>query len=256
MRRTRSAGRTRLPLRGLLPLALALVVWQLVGDPDSPYYPPPSTWWTALSQLQRDGVLLPALGQTMRTFFLALAIAIVVGAGAGAAVGASRASGRAVEPLFELMRTTPPPVIVPIAILIIGSTSTMMTAVVAFAALWPVLLNSAAAMRAVPAVRLEGARSLRLSRAERLFKVVLPSLTPGIMLGLSVAAPLALIVTLVVELLSASGGLGDLLLTAQRSFDAAGVFGLLAVAACVGLALNAVVGELERRMARNWGGAG
>lgn len=45
-----SAGRDRRlaeafpPLRGLLPLALLLAIWQLIGSERSPYFPPPSTW--------------------------------------------------------------------------------------------------------------------------------------------------------------------------------------------------------------------
>ena len=35
---------TTTPVRGLLPLVALLVIWQLTGDPASPYFPPPSTW--------------------------------------------------------------------------------------------------------------------------------------------------------------------------------------------------------------------
>ena len=34
-------------LRGLIPIAVLLGIWQLVGNTSSLTAPPPSTWWTA-----------------------------------------------------------------------------------------------------------------------------------------------------------------------------------------------------------------
>lgn len=254
--RSRFAAASRLSrlLCGLAPLAAGLVLWQLTGDPGSPLYPTPSSWWKALERLQQQGVLLPAVRDTMKVFLLSFGLALVLGAAVGLLVGSSARVARAVGPLFEFFRILPAPTIVPVAALVIGPSLTMSVVVVAFAAIWPVLLNTASSVRSIPEVRLATARTLQLPRRARATKVLLPSVVPGIALGASIAAPQCFIVTLVVQMLSSVGGLGQLLLEAQRSFDSPAVFGLLVVIAALGIALNQLISRAERHALRSWGG--
>ncbi|MNR63327.1 hypothetical protein D3C85_1856040 [compost metagenome] len=64
------------------------------------------------------------------------------------------------------------------------------------------------------------------------------------------AAPLAIIVALLVEMLATRPGIGRLLLTAQRDFDAPGVFALLLTVGLIGVAVNGAFEWLERSAAR------
>jgi ABC-type nitrate/sulfonate/bicarbonate transport system permease component len=241
-------------LCGLVPLLLGLAVWQLVGDPASPLFPTPSSWWTALRELNDQGVLMPAVIDTLKVFLLSFALAVTLGAAVGLLVGSSEVAARALGPLFEFFRILPAPTIVPVAALVIGPSMAMSVIVVTFAAIWPVLLNTSSSVRSIPSVRLAMAQTLRLTRAARVFKVLLPSVVPGIALGASIAAPQCFIVTLVVQLLSSVGGLGQLLLQAQRSFDSPAVFALLVVIAALGVVLNQLISLSERHALRNWGG--
>ena len=59
------------PLRGLLPLVALLALWQAINPQGSPYFPPPSSWWTGLSVLAKNGRLGAALSSTLITFVLA-----------------------------------------------------------------------------------------------------------------------------------------------------------------------------------------
>src|SRR5690606_5682997 len=56
------------PIRGLLPLIVLLVVWQLVGSTSSISFPPPETWITAIRDLAESGILWPASRTTLITF--------------------------------------------------------------------------------------------------------------------------------------------------------------------------------------------
>lgn len=240
------------PLLGLLPLACGLAYWQLLGDESSPTFPPPSTWWHALGTLNTSGVLMPAIGETLKTFALALVLAALVGIGLGMAIGMSRKVDRALGPLLEFCRIMPPPAIVPVAALVIGINTVMSVVVVVFAAVWPILLNTSSAVRSIPAVRIAMARSLRLSKTALLRKVILPSVAPGSVLGIRVATPLCFIVTLLVEILASSSGVGQLLLHSQSNFNAAAVFGLLVVVGVLGLLLSVLIAFIEGRALRRW----
>ena len=68
--------------------------------------------------------------------------------------------------------------------------------VIVFAALWPVLLNTTSGVRSLHPTLLEATRSLQLGAIARVTKIFLPALLPSILTGVRVAAPLAVIVSL------------------------------------------------------------
>lgn len=239
------------PLRGLLPLAVLLAVWQARASEDSPYFPPPSTWIEGLADLWSNGTLWPAAVQTLTTFALALAVATVVGAVLGLVVGASRTADRALGPTLEFARAMPPAAVVPIAALLIGYDTTMKVAVVTFAAIWSVLLNARMGVRSIDPVLLDTARSLRLSRFETARKCLVPALLPAIFLGVRVAAPVALVITLLVEIVTRFDGVGALIAVAQRNYLSGQVYGLILVAGLFSFLVNGLVSMLQAYAFRN-----
>jgi ABC-type nitrate/sulfonate/bicarbonate transport system permease component len=239
-------------LRGLIPLAVLLALWQVVGDPDSPTVPTPSRWWDAITSIERGGALWPALEKTIVLFAEALVIATVLGVVLGVALGASRRLSRALGPLLEFLRTTPAAAIVPGAILLFGTNARTEVGIVVFGSVWPILLNTAAARSALPQLRLDLAQSLHLSWAARMRKIVLPSLVPEILVGIRVAAPICFIITLLVDFLVATGGLGMLLVQFQQAFDAPSAFALLAFIGALGCVISVFIGVVERLALRRW----
>lgn len=250
--RGRRAGHGATPLRGLLPLAGLLTVWQFVGDEESISLPPPAEWLRAIAGMYQEGVLLAALARTLSTFLLALAVAAVAGTLCGIAIGASRRIDRMLTPSLDFLATLPAAAVVPLAVLLLGTTQLTAVVIVALPVVWPILLNTAMAMRTIPAVRLEMSRTLGLSRRQRWRKVVLPSLAPGIMLGFRVAASIALIVTLLVDILGTGQGVGRLLVERQQSFDAPAAWGLLLIVGAFGYLTSAALARVEEHLLRNW----
>jgi ABC-type nitrate/sulfonate/bicarbonate transport system permease component len=243
---TRLRERIRLgSLPGLLPLVLLLSVWQLTGDPESPFFPAPSSWWPALFTRGQGDKIMPAVLDTVRTFGLGLLGATILGVALGLSIGVSRTVGRAVGPTFEFARALPPAAVVPVATLLLGFDETMKVVVVVLAALWPILLNTSSGVQELNPVLLDTARSLRLSRTRTLFGVLLPSVMPAIVLGVRVATPIALVITLLVEYLTAVNGVGALVGQAQRTFEPARVYALIVIAGLLSLIVNACVRCVE-----------
>lgn len=242
------------PLRGLLPLAACLLAWQLLAGERSLYFPPPSRWIEGVSELWQRGLLGPAAAQTLSTFAVGLSLATVVGVVVGLSVGSSSRVDKALAPTFEFARAMPPAAVVPIAALLIGYDGRMKVTVVAFAAVWPVLLNTRAGMHTLDPVLLDTARCLRLSRLDTSRKCLLPALLPSISLGVRVAAPVALVITLLVEIVTRIDGIGALIATAQRSYLSGQVYGLLLVACAFSFAVNGLVSLVQAYALRNWFG--
>ncbi len=245
-------------LRGLIPIALLLGLWQLIGDPNSTTAPTPSTWWPAFKSIEKSGALWPALEKTMLLYVEGLIGAVILGVAFGLALGSSRRLSQAFGPLLEFVRAIPAAAIVPVAILLFHVNSRTDVAIVIFGSIWPVLLNTSAARASIPALRVDVAHSLRLSRWDRLRKVVVPSVLPEIVVGVRVAAPICLIITLLVDVLVATGGIGYLLVQYQQTFVASSAFAMLAVIGIIGITINVAIGAAERLVLYRWpvGGRG
>jgi ABC-type nitrate/sulfonate/bicarbonate transport system permease component len=235
---------------GLLPLVLVLVVWELVGSPDSPFYPAPSSWWPALFTRGQGEDIIPAIIDTTRTFSLGLFLAMLTGVAVGIGVGVSERTDRAFGPMFEFARALPPAAMVPVATLLLGFDEPMKVVVVVLAAVWPILLNTRTGVRNIDPVRLDMAKSLRLSRRRTVRSVLLPAVTPSVLLGLRVATPVALVITLLVEYLTGVNGVGALVGDAQRTFQPARVYALIVIAGLISLTVNALVRSVEQRARR------
>jgi sulfonate transport system permease protein len=233
-------------VRGLLPVAAGLVVWQLVGTGDSLFFPPPSEWLQALGGLQVSGSLTPAVMQTLSTYALGLAFAVAIGSLVGMGIGASREIDLAITPSIAFLAAVPGAAIVPVAALLLGPTQLSGVVVVALIVSWPILLATATSMRAVPAVRLEMSRMLGLTAPQRWRKVILPSLTPGVMLGVRVASATALIVTLLVDIFGVGAGLGRLLVESQQRFESATAWGLMLMIGTFGYLTSAFFARVGR----------
>jgi ABC-type nitrate/sulfonate/bicarbonate transport system permease component len=201
--------------------------------------------------LWENGTLRPAAGQTLRTFAVALVVATVLGSILGIVVGAFRKVDRGLGPTLEFARAMPPSAMVPIAALLIGYDETMKVAVVTFAAIWPVLLNVRAGVRLLDPVLLDTAKCLHLSWFDSSRKCIVPALMPAILLGVRVAAPVSLVITLLVEILTRVGGLGALIALGQRNYLPAQVFGLILVAGLFSFLVNGLVAVLEASLFRH-----
>lgn len=239
------------PLRGLLPIAVLLVLWELAEHgSDSTFFPPPSEWFGQTLQLTRKNQLADALLATLQTFALSLVVATVLGAALGLLIGRIAVADRLLGPLLEFFRFLPGVALVPLAVLIVGYTESMKLYVVVFGAVWPVLLQVRSSAKAMDALLIDVADSLRLSRFAAFRKIYLPSIVPGMLLGIKITAPLTLVLVLVVEISTQVSGLGKLMETAQQNFQSAQVYGLVVVVGLLALVINTIVTAVENFLLR------
>ena len=243
------------PLRGLLPLVVGLVIWQLLQHGQSPYYPRPSLWYDAVERLWQNDELLPALGQTLRSFVISLALAVVVGSVIGVLVGRLHPVDRALNPLLEFCRVMPPAAVLPLFVLVAGYTDQMKVEVTVFGAVWPILLQARTAARRISPALLDAAHSMGLSTFDRITKIIVPAVLPAVFVGIRIAAPVVLILVLLVEILTHVSGLGALIAAGQVNYVSAQVYGLVVITGALGLLVNALVMTLERRLLRYQPGA-
>ncbi|MPZ55928.1 MAG: ABC transporter permease subunit [Rhizobiales bacterium] len=240
------------PIRGLLPLVLLLVIWQMLQSGPSPYFPAPDQWWMAGLRLFHRNDLIGAFEATTLTFLGGLLLAILIGTAVGILIGVSAFAACALGPLLEFMRAIPPPATVPVFVLLIGYNETMKLTVVTLSALWPILLNTTAAARGIDPLLLDVARSFRLTTWDRIRRIIAPAVIPALLLGIRVALPLAIVVALLVEMLTSLPGIGAMMIRSQRNFQSAEVYALLVLVGLFGFVVNDVFAVIESIILRRW----
>jgi ABC-type nitrate/sulfonate/bicarbonate transport system permease component len=254
--RHRRAGRSlaaRYLNRGnVLGLAVALgalLVWQIVALIVRSVYIPPVTqiistffqqWFSPLFTLEA----VPSLYRLT----LGYLFAVLAGVGIGLLIGTSKSALRLLEPCLQFLRSTPPVVMIPIGVLLIGIGDTMKIVVIAFGAMWPILLNAMDGARLVPTERLQTARIFGLSRFETVWRVVFPSATPMIAAGMRTALSIALVLIVVSELIASTNGIGYYILDAQRTFAIPQMYGGILLLAILGYVLNTAFVQVEQRV--------
>jgi ABC-type nitrate/sulfonate/bicarbonate transport system permease component len=79
------------------------------------------------------------------------------------------------------------------------------------------------------------------------WKIGLPNAMPDILAGMRLALTVALIVTVVGEMIASQSGLGQAILLAARSFRASELFAGVVLLGLIGFASNSLLATLERR---------
>src|SRR5207245_693077 len=189
-----------------------------------------------------------ATRDTLLAAFAGLAIGSVIGLALGIAFGVSNVLDRLMEVTIEAMRPIPSIALLPIALIALGFGYRMEIAIVSFACVWPVLILARAAVREVEPRLMEVSRALRLSAADRVRKIVIPAALPRIFVAFRLAAGIALIVAVTVEIAINPIGLGAAIMAAQQGLQADLMLAYLIWIGLIGFGLNAGLNLMQARL--------
>lgn len=239
---------------------LLLVVWQLAtARSDSLFFPTPLEIFDDLGERWfsdglSGGIVTDAffvdVVPSLERLLIGLLVAWTVGISLGVLLGRIPAVAHTVEPILHFMRALPGPVLLPLALVLVGTGTTMRVSLIAFGAVWPVLFNTYSAVRRVPEGYLETARTARVSRLRTLFQVILPAASSGIFAGIRVSTSLGIILLIASELVAASDGIGFGLTQAQRSFQLLPMWSFIVALSLLGYLSNLVLSGVESGVLR------
>jgi NitT/TauT family transport system permease protein len=227
-----------------------LIVW--AGRVDPAVFPLPSTVLGQAVSLAANSAFGAAVGSTMAAWGEAMVITVAIAVPAGVLLGMLPPVESAVRPVIEFLRPLPSVVLVPLVLLIVQNTVGTEVVIIVLATVWPVLINTVYGLREVDPEAKETLRSFGFGPLAVTYRVSLPSAAPFIATGIRIAASLAFVVAIAVELVGVGmNGLGAFAGQAQSGTDAVPVMIAVALwAGIIGLALNAVFVGAERRAFR------
>ena len=234
----------------LLPVA-AIAILELIAQVtviSSDSLAAPSAIAMAFVEALLDGTILSATRDTLASAFAGLAIGGGIGLVLGILLGLMTALDRLMQVTIESIRPIPSIALLPLALIALGFGYRMEIVIVAWACTWPVLILTRAAVGGVEPRLLEVSRALRLSPLARVTKIVIPAALPRIFVAFRLAAGIALIVAVTVEIAINPLGLGFAIMTAQQALQPQLMLALLVWMGLVGFTLNAALIFAQNRL--------
>ncbi|MET7767793.1 ABC transporter permease [Nocardia sp. NPDC005366] len=237
----------------LAAIAAFLLLWQFapqVGLVDQVFLPPFSTVAQAFIDLVRSGEMWTHVSASLNRSLSGFALALVIAVPLGIAIAWYKPVAELLNPILELFRNTAALALLPVFVLILGIGETSKVALVVYASVFPILLNTITGVRTVDPLLVKSAVSLGLKPIRLFQKVILPAAIPSIFTGLRMAAASSILVLLAAEMVGARAGLGYLITAAQQNFQIPNMYaGILAIS-LLGLSFNGLLVTLERRFSR------
>jgi ABC-type nitrate/sulfonate/bicarbonate transport system permease component len=234
-------GRGGKLLKALLLPALILLWWEFAarsGMLKAESLSMPTAIFRAAWLVVVDGSLFKAAGETFGGAMYGLAVGGIAGTLAGIAFGLSRRLAQLMRMTTESLRPIPSVALIPLALLVHGYGFKMESSIVAFSSFWPMLIITESAVRGIEPRLLEVARVLNFNLPQRVGKIILPAALPRIFVGLRLAAAVALVVSVTVEITANPQGLGYALIVAQESMRPDRVFAFIFWIGLIGWAVN------------------
>jgi NitT/TauT family transport system permease protein len=154
----------------------------------------------------------------------------------------------ALYPILVATQSVPKVAIAPIILVWFGLGIGSKLALAFLVAFFPIVVDTAAGLKATPVGLLDLARSLRASPLQIFLKVQMPAALPFVFAGAKVAITLAVIGAVIGEFVGSVAGLGNLVLTANSQLDGPLAWAALIWLSALGIVLFAAVALVERLM--------
>ena len=243
----------------LLVIAVLLGLWQIAASGGGGALPSPLEIW----QQSGDLILHPfyvagtqdiGLGWRVLTSLervgVGFGLAAVAGVALGAVIGRSDWLMRGVDPLFQVLRTVPPLAWLPISLAAFMDSRPSAIFVIFITAIWPIIINTTAGVRAIPQDYRNVAAVLRLNQFEFFTRILLPAAAPYIFSGLRIGVGLAWLAIVAAEMLTGGVGIGFFIWDAWNSSLLTDIFVALLYIGVTGFLLDRLVAQLGRIVSR------
>ena len=230
-------------------IVLLVVAWQVIVTAFNvnPFiFPPPGEVWQAFVSLLTNERAWAATLTTVTEIITGFLIAMVVGVVVGVVLGKLQWLEVSLRPLIVISQGAPKVAFVPLFVIWFGFGITSKVVLSALLAFFPIMLNVLLGVRSVEQGHREVMTSLNATRRQRFTQLEMRSLMPYLFAGMEVAIVLATIGAIVGEYLGGNNGLGNMVVAAMNSLDAAMTFALILWLSIIGLVLYLIVNELKR----------
>jgi nitrate/nitrite transport system permease protein len=253
----------------LIMILVLLGAWQVACSGPGDGFPSPMTIWTTshdlivhpftgvtldwtgihVSENEQVGIFGNVFTSLKRVAF-GFGLAAIIGIGFGILIGQSVFAYRALDPLFQILRTVPPLAWLPISLAIFKQAGPSTLFLIFITAIWPVILNTAAGVQALPVTYRNVGKVLALSPLQYFFKIMLPATVPYMFTGLRIGVGMSWLAIVAAEMVQGGTGVGFFIWDSYNSSLLTDTIVALVWIGLVGFALDRLVAWVGRRAAR------
>jgi nitrate/nitrite transport system permease protein len=251
-------------------LTVLLGFWQIAaGGADSSFPSPAKVWSESREvilhplkgvsfgggegvQVQDGGDvgLLVHISKSLSRVGIGYTLSAVVGVLLGVLIGQSLIAYRALDPLFQILRTVPPLAWLPISLAVFQQAQPSAIFLIFITAIWPIILNTAAGVQAIPPTYKNVAKVLQLNGFEYFFKIMLPATVPYMFTGLRIGVGMSWLAIVAAEMVQGGTGVGFFIWDSYNSGLLTDTIVALVYIGLVGFALDRLVAFIGRLVAR------
>lgn len=254
-----SGGRLHRAGSAALGFALLIALWWFATDALGTrpvILPPPEAVARALSVLAVSRSFHHDIATSLAELAGGLVLGVVLGVLIGVALARHALLAAFLEPQVESLRFIVPFSLVPLVVVWFGMAPIGKIFVVAYACVFVMALNTAAAIGEIDPLLLKAATMLGLRGWRLLLRVILPAAMPRLLTGLQLAVAAAWVAVVAAEYVGARAGLGMFIVNAQSGLETTQVMAGMAVIGVIGLALSLAVSALRRLLIPHEPGSG
>ena len=200
--------------------------------------------------------LMAGLAVTLEVTLAALARAAVTGAGIAIGLAQSRRAEQAFFPYAVILQVTPIVTIAPFVIIWVENVFVVLLILAWMAAVFPVLSNTLMGLKSADANLRDLFRLYGATRGQTTLRLLIPSALPYFLAGLRISGGLALIGTIVAEMVAGTGGtqsgLASRLVEASYRLELPRAFACFVLLSASGVVIYLALDALSRRILRHW----
>lgn len=182
---------------------------------------------------------------------LALIIACLISIPLGIIIGRNNFLYRLLMPLINFLRPIPSSSIIPIGIIFLGIGLEMKLFVIVFGCSWPILINTIDGVKGIEPMFLKTSNVLGFTKIKILKNVILPASLPSIFTGIKISLAISFILTITVEMIVGTNGIGYYIIDKERSFMFPEMYGGILCLGMIGIILNNFFHYIDKKI-NNW----
>ncbi len=190
-----------------------------LGALDSFITSSPSRMAVKLAELFQTGDLLYHMGVTLAETVISFLLATAMGVAAAIALWWCESARKILEPHLVILNSLPKIALGPVIIIWVGAGTSAIIVMALLISLIITIINSLQAFLSVEEGKLRLFATMKASKTQTLFKLILPSAIPDLMAVLKVNVGLSWVGTIMGEYLVSKAGLGYLIIYGGTIFD-------------------------------------
>lgn len=241
---------------GLILLFAFFFAWEVLprtGLVSSIFFPTFSETVITLKNLVLSGEILFHAKASMERSILGFGLAAIIAIPLGLLMGWYSGIEKYADLLIQSLRNTSQFALLPLFIMLFGIGETSKIAIVFYASLWYMLINTISGVKSVDPLYIKAAKSFGISDTDLFIKIIIPASIPSIIAGARLSAKAAVMVVIAAEMLAAKSGLGYFVQDSQLMFRIPQMYAGILTLAIIGLSLNYLLVWMEKK-ATYWKG--